>query len=151
MQRNSFPGQRRVAITAFGECVWMTAPAARWRYGNIWKLKICTQIQWCVKGIYTKYFQLTNNGVHWLFFNLKKKMMGKLPENFHFAWKTYQNSGLTFYNQGEVECHRLQCFGWIDLPVKCALFAHLMERCKSRRCNNHIENFHVYKWRFSNN
>lgn len=46
VQRNSFPGQRSVAITAFGEWVWMTAPAPRWRYGNM------------------------NNGVHWLFFNL---------------------------------------------------------------------------------
>lgn len=47
VQRNSFPGHNNVAITALGEWVWITAPASRWRNGNM------------------------NNGVHWLFFSLK--------------------------------------------------------------------------------
>lgn len=82
VHRNSLPGHNNVAITAFGECVWITAPAFRWRYGNI------------------------NNGVHWLFFNLQFKKTAKdvRTENTSDFIKIHLRS-LTFCIPAVLECH----------------------------------------------
>lgn len=96
VHRNSLPGQRSVAMTAFGEWVWITAPAPRCRYGNM------------------------NNGVHWLFFNLQfcaHNKTNKMLKAIKFKRSLNIRFIFTFCIRVAQEYHHRPYFGWTYLQA----------------------------------